>query len=82
AADATGKEVEPTLVSRAQNHPTIQVLERSNAVDLSISDKMGLPGPRRVVGAWIRNRNKEWVEPCHAKSVVLATGGASKVYQY
>ncbi len=78
AADATGKEVETTLVSRAQNHPNIQVLERSNAVDLIISDKMGLPGPRRVVGAWIWNRNKEWVETCHAKSVVLATGGASK----
>ncbi len=44
AADATGKEVETTLVSRAQNHPNIQVLERSNAVDLIISDKMGLPG--------------------------------------
>lgn len=82
AADATGKEVETTLVSRAQNHPNIQMLERSNAVDLIISDKMGLPGPRRVVGAWIWNRNKEWVETCHAKSVVLATGGASKVYQY
>ncbi|MER3289902.1 hypothetical protein ABUJ50_22420, partial [Salmonella enterica subsp. enterica serovar Agama] len=37
AADATGKEVETTLVSRAQNHPNIQVLERSNAVDLIIS---------------------------------------------
>ncbi|WP_254517749.1 FAD-binding protein, partial [Salmonella enterica] len=24
----------------------------------------------------------EWVETCHAKSVVLASGGASKVYQY
>ncbi len=82
AADATGKEVETTLVSRAQNHPNIQMLERSNAVDLIISDKMGLPGPRRVVGARIWNRNKEWVETCHAKSVVLATGGASKVYQY
>lgn len=82
AADATGKEVETTLVSRAQNHPNIQVLERSNAVDLIISDKISLPGPRRVVGAWVWNRNKEWVETCHAKSVVLATGGASKVYQY
>ncbi|HCL4432757.1 TPA: L-aspartate oxidase [Salmonella enterica] len=82
AADATGKEVETTLVSRAQNHPNIQVLERSNAVDLIISDKIGLPGPRRVIGAWIWNRNKEWVETCLAKSVVLATGGASKVYQY
>lgn len=82
AADATGKEVETTLVSKAQNHPNIRVLERSNAVDLIISDKIGLPGARRVVGAWVWNRNKETVETCHAKAVVLATGGASKVYQY
>ncbi|MGE2765068.1 L-aspartate oxidase [Escherichia coli] len=82
AADATGKEVETTLVSKAQNHPNIRVLERSNAVDLIISDKIGLPGTRRVVGAWVWNRNKEAVETCHAKAVVLATGSASKVYQY
>ncbi|HFN5910300.1 TPA: L-aspartate oxidase [Escherichia coli] len=82
AADATGKEVETTLVSKAQNHPNICVLERSNAVDLIVSDKIGLPGTRRVVGAWVWNRNKETVETCHAIAVVLATGGASKVYQY
>ena len=82
AADATGKEVETTLVSKALNHPNIRVLERSNAVDLIISDKIGLPGTRRVVGAWVWNRNKEKVETCQAKAVVLATGGASKVYQY
>lgn len=82
AADATGREVQSTLVSKAQNHPNIRVLERSNAVDLIVSDKIGLPGTRRVVGAWVWNRNKETVETYHAKAVVLATGGASKVYQY
>ncbi|EFC2692339.1 TPA: L-aspartate oxidase [Escherichia coli] len=82
AADATGREVQSTLVSKAQNHPNIRVLERSNAVDLIVSDKIGLPGTRRVVGAWVWNRNNETVETCHAKAVVLATGGASKVYQY
>ena len=82
AADATGREVQSTLVSKAQNHPNIRVLERSNAVDLIVADKIGLPGTRRVVGAWVWNRNKEKVETCHAKAVVLATGGASKVYQY
>ncbi|NIF46162.1 L-aspartate oxidase [Enterobacter sp. Ap-1006] len=82
SADATGKEVETTLVGKALNHPNIRIIERSNAVDLIISDKIGLPGTRRVVGAWIWNRNLEKVETCRAKSVVLATGGASKVYQY
>ncbi|WP_242388673.1 L-aspartate oxidase [Kosakonia cowanii] len=82
AADATGKAVENTLVSQAMSHPNIRLLERTNAVDLIISDKIGLPGARRIVGAWVWNRNKEQVETCRAKAVVLATGGASKVYQY
>lgn len=82
AADATGKEVETTLVGKATSHPNIRILERCNAVDLIVSDKIGLPGTRRVVGAWVWNRNKERVETCAAASVVLATGGASKVYQY
>ena len=81
-ADATGREVETTLVSQALSHPNIRVLERTNAVDLILSDKLGLSGPRRVAGAWIWNRNKEQVETCRARSVVLATGGAAKVYQY
>jgi L-aspartate oxidase len=82
SADATGKEVETTLVGKALSHPNIRVIERSNAVDLIVSDKIGLPGTRRVVGAWVWNRNREKVETCRAKAVVLATGGASKVYQY
>ncbi|WP_312468337.1 L-aspartate oxidase [Pseudescherichia sp.] len=82
AADATGKAVETTLVRQALSHPNIRVLERCNAVDLIISDKIGLSGPRRAVGAWVWNRNREAVETCRAKAVVLATGGASKVYQY
>jgi len=82
SADATGREVETTLVSQALSHPNISVIERSNAVDLIVSDKIGLDGPRRVVGAYIWNRNREKVETCYAGSVVLATGGAAKVYQY
>ena len=38
AADATGKEVENTLVSKALNHPNIRVIERCNDVDLIMSD--------------------------------------------
>lgn len=82
SADATGHAVETTLVSQALSHPNIRILERTNAVDLILSDKIGLSGPRRVVGAWIWNRNREQVETCRARAVVVATGGAAKVYQY
>ena len=82
AADATGKEVETTLVSKARAHPNICVKERYNAVDLITSSKVGLAGTQRVVGAYVWNRDKEHVETLRAKAVVLATGGAAKVYQY
>ncbi|WP_197062137.1 MULTISPECIES: L-aspartate oxidase [unclassified Serratia (in: enterobacteria)] len=82
AADATGKEVETTLVGKASAHPNICVMERHNAVDLITSNKIGLPGTKRVVGAYVWNREQEQVETYRAKTVVLATGGAAKVYQY
>lgn len=82
SADATGRAVETTLVSQALSHPAITLLERSNAVDLIVSDAIGLPGERRVAGAYLWNRNLEKVETCRARAVVLATGGAAKVYQY
>ncbi|PIJ52365.1 L-aspartate oxidase [Erwinia sp. OLTSP20] len=81
-ADATGRAVETTLVSQAMSHPNIRLLERCNAVDIITSDKAALPGPRRAVGAWLWNRQHERVETCSARAVVLATGGAAKVYQY
>ena len=57
-------------------------MERRNAVDLITSNKIGLPGTKRVVGAYVWNREREQVETYRAKTVVLATGGAAKVYQY
>lgn len=80
-ADATGKAVQITLVDQVRNHPNIQLMERFNAVDLITTRKLGLPG-NRVLGAYIWNRNREIVETVRAKFVALATGGASKVYQY
>ncbi|KFZ29617.1 L-aspartate oxidase [Pseudidiomarina atlantica] len=80
AADATGRAVQTTLVDKVRNHPNIQLLERYNAVDL-ITDRL-TGQSRRVYGAYIWNRALERVETVAAKFVALATGGASKVYQY
>ncbi|MFC3913202.1 L-aspartate oxidase [Pseudaeromonas sharmana] len=81
SADATGKTVQITLVDQVRAHPNIQLMERFNAVDLITTRKLGLPG-NRVLGAYVWNRNREEVETVRARFVALATGGASKVYQY
>ncbi|MGF1680780.1 L-aspartate oxidase [Photobacterium minamisatsumaniensis] len=83
AADATGMAVQNSLQDNVHNHPNIEVLERHNALDLITYQKLGITDkPNRVLGAYIWNRNQEVVETVRAKFVVLATGGASKVYQY
>ncbi|WP_158366633.1 L-aspartate oxidase [Candidatus Williamhamiltonella defendens] len=82
SADATGKEVENTLIKKVLNHPNICIRERHNAVDLITSGKMSNTENQRIVGAYVWNRNNKKVETFRSKIVVLATGGAAKVYQY
>ncbi|MGF1738998.1 L-aspartate oxidase [Photobacterium satsumensis] len=83
AADATGMAVQNSLQDNVHNHPNIEVFERHNALDLITSHKLGhTDQPNRILGAYVWNRNLEAVETVRAKFVVLATGGASKVYQY
>lgn len=81
AADATGKAVQDTLLSRVKAHKNITLLERYNALDLVHERKLA-GANNKVHGAYVWNRNQEQVEVITAKFITLATGGASKVYQY
>ncbi|WP_088332336.1 L-aspartate oxidase [Lacimicrobium sp. SS2-24] len=78
AADATGKAVQTTLVDAVKRHPNIRLFERYNAVDLIRSRQQ----PKHLLGAYVWNRQAERVEHIRSRFVTLATGGASKVYQY
>ena len=80
-ADRTGQAIETTLVERAAAHPNIALLTDRVAIDVITAEKLGL-APNRVLGAYVYNRSTEAVELVHAPHVVLATGGASKVYLY
>lgn len=81
AADATGKEIENNLLDAVRKHENITLMEEYNAVDLITTRKLNLPS-NRVLGAYVWNRKEERVETIKAHFVTLATGGASKVYQY
>lgn len=76
-ADATGKAVSLSLIERAQEHTNITLLEHHNVVEL-ITDKTD----KRVVGAYVLDSKRQQVNTITARVVVLATGGASKVYLY
>lgn len=81
AADATGRVVETTLAEKVRQHKNISLYEQHIAVDLITSAKLGRPG-NRCLGAYILDRETGHVLSFAARSVVMATGGANKVYLY
>jgi len=82
AQDATGRVVEESLEARVRAHPNISLFEDHIAIDLITSDKLQLTGNNRCLGLYALNKAHGRVEVFGAKNVVLATGGASKVYLY
>lgn len=82
ARDATGAELERTYLRAVANEPNISVFENHLAIDLITSVRLGLPGPNRVLGAYILDRIADKVIAVSARAVILATGGSGKVYLY
>ena len=81
AADATGKEVETTLVSQVRARSNIDLFENHIAIDLITGSKLGLTS-NRCLGCYVLDKDTDHVDTFLAKFTVLATGGASKVYLY
>jgi L-aspartate oxidase len=82
AEDATGRAIETALVRRALAHPHITLLEHRLAIDLITTAKLDLPGENRCLGLYALDKRTGEVRALPARHVVLATGGASKVYLY
>jgi len=82
AADATGRAVVDILDAKARAHQNISVLEQHIAVDVITSAKLGLTGANRTLGLYALNKDTGHVVTLPATTLVLATGGASKVYLY
>jgi len=81
AADATGRVMETTLIDRAKEHTNIDLFDDHNVIDLITGNKIG-HAENRCLGAYVLNRKTHHVAVFRAKFVILATGGASKVYLY
>lgn len=81
AADATGAAIFNTLLQQTKQRNNIELLEQRVAVDLITQRKLGLDG-QRCLGAYVLNRITGEVDTFSARFVILATGGAAKVYLY
>jgi L-aspartate oxidase len=88
AADATGRAVSTTLESRVRASPNISIYEQHIAVDLITARHLDPKALQRTgqsnrcFGAYVLDLGSGRVETYLARFVVLATGGANKVYLY
>jgi len=80
SADATGKAVQTSLEARIRES-TAELFEHHNAIDL-IRERLPQNRQGRCVGAYGLDRRDGRVKLFPARAVVLATGGASRVYLY
>lgn len=81
AADATGKAVSLSLIERAMEHSNITLFENHSVVELITTKTLG-KSSKTAIGAYVLDSNHQQVKTMSARVVVLATGGASKVYLY
>lgn len=84
ADDLTGLALQRTLLDQVREDPRIELLEHHMAIDLITEGKLsqlwGKPG--RCLGAYILDNQTGDITTYSSDCVVLATGGAGKVYLY
>jgi len=81
SADTTGKAVADTLVNAARQAFNITLMPHNIAIDLITASKIGRKY-HRCLGAYVLDIRNHSISTLAAKAVVLATGGANKVYAY
>ena len=82
-ADSTGWEIQRALIVAAEAHKNITFFSNHNAIDLITTHKLGLSSLKenKVLGAYVLQEDNR-ITPFVSSSVLLATGGAGKVYLY
>ena len=85
AKDTTGLSIEDALVKAASAHPNITFFENHHAIDLITRRHVGTrraTDADRCLGAYVLDDKTRKIEVFLGRVVLLATGGAGKVYRY
>lgn len=81
--DHTGKSIINSLIDAVKAYPNVTVYEHHIAVELITKSYSRIPEqPKEVIGAYILNESNGMIDTTLANVVVLATGGAGKVFRY
>ncbi|MCB0422482.1 MAG: L-aspartate oxidase [Bdellovibrionales bacterium] len=82
--DHTGADIHSHLLQKARTFKNIYFLEEHFAIDLILTQD-AFPytlGKNVCIGAYVLNKVTQEIFAIKAQKVVLATGGAGKIYQY
>ena len=79
--DETGAVIHKILNDKVKLNKNINILEGSSLVDL-ITEKNSENNKNNCIGAYVFCKNTKNIFTIKAKKVILATGGASKIYQF
>jgi L-aspartate oxidase len=84
AGDITGREIERALVANSKSKVNISIFENHIAIDIITTHKIkkDKDKPDRAIGAYFLNKDINEVITVSADIIVLATGGAGKVFLY
>lgn len=74
SGDSTGKEIEQTLMKQMAITSKIEPLAYSMGIKLAVNND-------RCVGAYLLDEKKSTILPVKCRAVVLATGGAGRLFQ-
>ncbi len=81
--DHTGAAIVEVLVNAISSKPQITFFENHTVVNLITQNDQHAPQSfPEVIGAYVLNENSGKIDVFLARTIVLATGGAGKVYRY
>ncbi len=82
--DHTGSHLQEVLLQAVYKNPKIKIIENTLAIDLILNKQLNPwdMSSTKCVGAYVLDRSTGSVDTYQAQEIILATGGAGKVYRY
>jgi L-aspartate oxidase len=81
AGDITGEKCQAALIRKAKKSE-LDIRENTVAIDLIMTNRIGIAGENRCVGAYVLDKVSGEIYAIRSPNTILATGGCSKVYLY
>ena len=82
AGDITGEKCEAALIRKARKNPEIVTKENTIVIDLIMSNRIGIKGEHRCLGAYVLDKTTNEIYAIRSPNTILCTGGCGKVYLY